>query len=199
MKRSLFLILVIFCCNLTATLGQSYTTGIGIRLGDPLGITYKRYLPADCALEFNLGSTNVGFYGAYHRNTFRKKSKYDNFRYNGYNVNYAVAIQVHYLYHKDFSQLTPGMDWYYGFGGQIRLMGVRYDYLIVDGPAAGTFGSDELTNFDIGPEGIIGLEYNIMNAPLSAFAELSLFAEIIDNPLRLRMQAAIGIRYNFNL
>lgn len=194
--RTILILLALFIISETA-FAQFENTSIGLRLGDPLGITYKKYLPGERALEFNLGSTNVGFYSSYHSNTFRRTSDYDNFRYNGNSVDYAIGFQARYLFHKDFSQITPGMDWYYGFGGQVRLMGVTYEYIVVDGPNAGRFGSDERTNIDIGPEAIIGLEYDIPEVPLSAFAEISLFAEIIDNPIRFRMQGAIGIRYNF--
>ena len=39
--------------------GSPKSWGIGIRLGDPTGITIKKYFGTNKAIEFNVGRTNV--------------------------------------------------------------------------------------------------------------------------------------------
>ena len=40
--------------------GYGQRQGIGLRLGEPTGITYKKYLPGNRAIEFGLGSSPRG-------------------------------------------------------------------------------------------------------------------------------------------
>ena len=53
------------------------------------------------------------------------------------------------------------------------------------------------TDIDIGPEGILGMEYTFEQVPLTIFGEFSLFIEIVDRPAALRGLSGVGVRYNF--
>jgi hypothetical protein len=44
---------------------------------------------------------------------------------------------------------------------------------------------------------VIGLEYTLPSAPLSLFADVNLFLEIVDAPFFAAGQGGAGIRYNF--
>ena len=50
---------------------------------------------------------------------------------------------------------------------------------------------------EVGADGVIGLEYTFVDAPVSIFLDGILFMEIIDDPFDFDFDAAIGIRYVF--
>lgn len=167
--------------------------GIGLRLGDPLGLTVKKYLVKGKALEFNLGSSSS--WGYDYRDHFFNEHKYKNYQYIGYDRKSAVSFQAHYLIQKDFPS-AKGLQWYWGFGAQLRVN--RYSFLYrYDAGNAWIYNEDKVTNIDFGADGLIGLEYNIPKAPLSVFADVNIFLEIADDPFDLFGQGGIGIRYNF--
>ncbi len=203
MKKSAYLILslLLLILVLPAEAQRPFQTkpqgqGIGIRLGDPLGVTYKQYLSPGTALEFNLGTPVGGLYNRYYRNN-RGNFNNENYRYSSHNIRYALALQGRYLFHEPFLPAeVVGLDWYYGFGAQLRIAGITEEYQRVT-PGSPAFQYDDYTNFDLGPEIIIGAEYLIPQTPLAAFAEISLFMELLDNPFIFRLHSGLGVRYNF--
>jgi hypothetical protein len=202
MKTKLMLGLLMAACFLSHAQTRSKKTsssttpknwGIGLRLGDPLGVTLKKYLVNGRALEFNLGSSSS--WGYDYRHHFYDDNKYRNAQYLGYHRNNAVSFQAHYLFQKPFPN-AKGLSWYWGIGAQLRVK--RYEfYYRYDAGNAWIYQEDKVTNVDIGADGIIGLEYDIPKAPLSIFADANLFLEIADDPFDLFGQGGIGIRYNF--
>ena len=67
------------------------------------------------------------------------------------------------------------------FGAHIRSSEVEYSYFDQD-----ILRFDNKQNFDLGPEGIFGIEYELLDYPIVAFGEANLMAELIDNPFRFR-------------
>ena len=139
----------------TETYAQDKEWGLGLRIGNPTGITAKKYLGAGNALEVALGTN--------------------------YN-NDGFELLAHYLFHFPVNG-APGLDWYYGFGGQLQ----SHDRGDRDGD----------NNVELGGDGVIGLEYTLANAPVSIFLDGMLFLEIIDDPFDLDLDVGIGVRYNF--
>ena len=91
--RYAFLVLVCFCMIQTHdSWAQTKNWGIGLRLGDPTGVTAKKYMGASNALELALGSDYRGG---------------------------GLEFLAHYLFHFPIND-APGLDWYYGFGVQIE-------------------------------------------------------------------------------
>ncbi len=84
---AIFLMLITLQAN-----SQDKNWGIGIRLGDPTGISAKKYLGASNGLELALGGNIEGR---------------------------GLQFLVHYLFHFPINN-APGLDWYYGFGAQIE-------------------------------------------------------------------------------
>lgn len=166
--------------------------GVGLRLGDPMGISVKKYL-GDNALEISFGSTvhYRGYdynYFYNHDNRYKNKNIYSV----GYSRDYSIGIQVHYLLHQDLDVNIKGdLDWYFGVGGQFRLHKGTLHYW-----ENGLYYEDPLSDYDIGPDGTIGMEYTFDGAPLSVFIDATVFLEII-NRVDFHPQAAIGVRYNF--
>jgi uncharacterized protein YraI len=174
--------------------------GLGLRLGDPSGLTLKKYLPGGRAVEFNIGTTS--YWGYDYRDHFYEEDKYANYEYISYRRTGAAALQVHYLFQNDIRDVA-NLQWYWGFGGQIRTKSCNYKYRYRNyyGPGQGDYvwiyASDKVTDFDLAADILIGLEYHIPKAPLSVFTDANIMLELLDDPLALYAQAAIGIRYNF--
>ena len=90
--------------------GTDYEWGIGIRGGDPTGVSVKKYLGGN-ALELTVGTL-----------------PFDN---NG------ISLFVHYLFHLPAQKIgkrdnIKGLDWYFGAGGQIKSFSGSVD-LGIDG------------------------------------------------------------------
>ncbi|WMJ72169.1 hypothetical protein RCC89_03160 [Cytophagaceae bacterium ABcell3] len=178
--------------------------GLGLRAGDPTGITAKRYM-GNNALEINFGRTNMfygrGWYDSRFRDWYRDQDYhylYRDIEYRGHRGTAPISLQVHYLFHHDFLDV-PGLRWYYGVGGQFRFQSFRYNYRYryhnsnqwhyVDGR--------RVTNIDLGVDGVLGMEYTFADFPVSVFLDGNLFMELFDNPFLFHMQVGLGGRYNF--
>lgn len=184
----------------SASAANDRSWGIGLRLGDPLGLTVKKYLASGKPLEFNLGSS--GYYGFDYRDDFYDRDQFSDFDYLDYDRGSSISLQAHYLFQKDFPN-AQGLQWYWGFGPQLRFKSYEYYYRFRNyyGPGADDYvwdyGRDKVTNVDFGGDILIGLEYHISNAPVSLFADANLFLELFDNPFSFFGQGGLGIRYNF--
>lgn len=185
------------------TVVQAQDMGIGLRLGDPSGITFKKYFNEKNALEINLGRTRFGNGNGYYQSRYNdwygnKNFNYTDFQYLGYSSNTPITIQVRYLFHKDFPDV-PGLKWYYGAGGQIASQTYTFDYRYkIPGDNSWRLATGEnVTDIDLGVDAILGLEYTFEDIPVSVFLDANLFVEIIDNPFLLWGQGGLGARYNF--
>lgn len=178
----------------SASAANDRSWGIGLRLGDPLGLTAKKYLASGKALEFNLGSS--GYYGFDYRNDFYDRDQFRDFDYLDYDRGNSISLQAHYLFQKDFPN-AEGLQWYWGFGPQLRFKSYEYYYRFRNYYGEWEYGQDKVTNVDFGGDILIGLEYHISNAPVSLFADANLFLELFDNPFSFIGQGGLGIRYNF--
>jgi hypothetical protein len=166
--------------------------GLGLRLGDPTGITLKKYFGGNKAIEFNVGRTYN--FQTYDRDRFYR---YGTWNKKGYIVDdtyfrrsRSLAFQLHYLVHKDI-RLLPGLRWYIGFGGQVRTTTYYYYYRYA-------YTDDErYTRVNVGLDGIIGLEYTFKDVPISVFLDANIYLEVVDDPFALDGQGGIGARYNF--
>jgi len=193
MKKVISVIIVLAMCHLIY--GQRKTQGIGLRLGDPSGLTYKKYLDKVHAVEFGIGSSGPGWHHAYYQNSFESINAYESHRYRSHQLKSALYIQGRYLLHSEI--FVEGMegkwDWYWGLGGVLKFANVRYNYIPSDGTVEQT---DYYNDLDLGPEGIAGMEYTFEDIPLTIFGEVSLMVEFL-NRVTLQPFAAAGLRYRF--
>ena len=178
----------------TNVIAQQHDQGIGLRIGDPVGITYKSYFNNNAAIELILGSTSANRHGNYYKTSFNNRDKFNGLAYIDHQVDYTLAFQGRVLWHEAFPANVEGrLDWYWGLGGHLRLSNVDYVYSDPNGIILG----ESETNFDLGPEGILGAEYELLDYPIVTFAEVSMMGELVDNPFRFRFFGALGIRYAF--
>lgn len=198
MSKYLFSLLLLAGFVLTGNQVQAqyYNQGIGLRIGDPLGISYKAYLQNSSAVEFVVGTTSRNRHNTYYKETFKHRDKYEDYTYFDHDVRFTLALMGRYLRHESFPANVEGrLDWYYGGGAQLRISNVEYSYF--KNNQTSMTSTDELTNVDFGPEGILGVEYELQDYPVVGFAEVSLFMELVDRPLIFRAFGAVGVRYAF--
>lgn len=177
--------------------GFAQRQGVGLRLGDPSGITYKKFYNRQRAVEFGIGSIPAQWHNSYYVNSFDEYGRYDAYRYQNHNVESTIFFQARYLFHYNIpvENLTGVLNWYWGGGGVMKFAKVRYRYQNYSDP--GPVFPDTHTDVDFGPEGIAGLEYTFPDIPLSVFGETSLLFEIVNRPAAVRAYGALGLRYNF--
>jgi hypothetical protein len=173
---------------------RGYNNSIGVKVGSPLGVSYKTYFYGRRAIEFVLGTTPEGWYDSYYRNKFDRYDEFDGTVYDGHVIDYSVAAQGRMLFHYDFPQRIEGFEWYWGVGGQLRVSGAEYRYTL---PEDQRTRFTNKSDFALGGDAIAGIEYVIPDVPLTAFADVNLFMELLDNPFSFRVQGGIGIRYDF--
>lgn len=178
---------------------NTYQWGVGLRLGDPTGLSVKRFLGSN-AVEFNAGRT-AWIYDPEWR--FKHYNDFNNYGYLDGRLRSALSFQLHYLKYKDIQVGLPGLQWYYGFGGQLRALTAdyHYQYRVYYGPGGGDYRWErrweKTTHLDFGLDGVIGLDYTLPKVPISIFVDMILFAEIVDNPFQFQLQGGTGIRYHF--
>jgi hypothetical protein len=181
--------------------------GVGVRLGDPSGISIKKYTQNN-AIELNVGRTHLTGRDRWYDNRFDdwykdKKFGHKDFQYNGYKASTPIGVQLHYLFRKSINNVAEesvrGLEWYYGIGGQFRYQTYSYDYRYkLDGDPNWYYNTgDRVADIDIGIDGVLGLEYTFDEAPISIFLDATLFMEVVDDPFYFWLQGGIGVRYNF--
>jgi len=189
-----FVFSLLACCSIS----HAQKHAIGLRLGDPMGITYKNYISKTQSAEFILGSAPANWHWNYYQNSFHHYSQFDNDRYISHEVLSTIYLQARYLLNYDIQidGMIGKLDWYWGLGALLKTASVRYHFQDISGNVPAE--SETKHDFDFGPEGIIGLEYRFADIPLSVFGETSLMIELLDRPGAVRVFGAAGVRYNFN-
>ena len=181
---------------------QDYQWGIGLRVGDPTGISVKKYLSNTNAVELNIGKTAFFINDAYFRDRFNlcNNVTYTDCKFDGFRGVSAIAIQGHYLFNYDFSGIDIGkLQWYFGFGPQLRFYSYLYDYKYKLNGSNDWIQvrSEKATEIDIGVDGVFGIEYAFEGFPVSVFLDIDLFIEIFNNPFFFYGQGGLGARYSF--
>jgi hypothetical protein len=196
------IILLAFVFNHLSMFSYSQNMGIGIRLGDPAGITFKKYSSKN-ALEVNIGRSYLfngnKWYNTHFNYWYNKQNyNYKEYQYLGYGSGVPVALQLHYLFRNPVKS-TQGLEWYWGFGGQMRFQRYYYSYRYkLHGDPNWYYAYDQaVTDIDLGFDGVLGMEYNFKDIPLALFADINIFMEIIDRPFLFWFQGGLGVRYNF--
>jgi hypothetical protein len=195
MRRIFYFIVVLLACS---TLSNAQKHALGLRLGDPMGITYKNYLDKTHSVEAILGSASPDWHWGYYQRSFDNYSQYDNDRYISHRVLNTLYLQARYLvnYNIQIDGMVGKLDWYWGLGALLKSANVRYTFQDLSGTQP--VRTDTKYNIDLGPEGIIGLEYKFEDIPVSVFGETSLLIELLDRPGAVRVFGGGGVRYNFN-
>lgn len=165
---------------------------IGVRLGDPSGVTFKKYLGTKAALEFNAGIPTFLFGGydyAYDYDHHHYQNGYYGYGHTG--RPFGLALQAHYTRLFDIRPVT-GLQWYAGGGLQLRTLSYKYYYYDNNG----YYHEDRSASVQFGIDALGGAEYTFRDAPFSVFADLTIFVNFVNNP-GVYAQPGVGGRFNF--
>jgi hypothetical protein len=141
-KNLIFAFLLSVLCFLTTTISAQtdYKTAIGLRLGYPTSITFKKFINDKAAFELTAGYRSYGY--SYGLTT-------DNIKY--------YSVSGSYQIHTPISSVA-GLQWYYG-GGVGVFLWTYPDYYTTLGVNTGT------TSFNI--FGLLGLDYKFEGLPIN--------------------------------
>lgn len=194
MGRKIFLLVFILFGSIEL---MAQKRAMGLRVGDPIAITYKHYLQSDRAFEFMLGTASPNWRKNYYKTSFDKYSKYDDYDYRSHKLSNPFYLEARYLFHTHYpvDEMEGKLEWYWGLGTILKIAKVEYNYVTNDD--IGLPGSDKRSNLDFGPEGIIGVEYTFEDIPLNVFGEVSLLIELADRPFALQIYGGVGARIIF--
>ncbi|MBK9196563.1 MAG: hypothetical protein IPO17_16585 [Flavobacteriales bacterium] len=200
MRRTIIALTSVCLLMSLAVSGQNW--GVGFRLGDPSGITLKKYGDGH-AWELSMGRTHLFRTSNYYNDRYDHWYVDQHFNHKehqliGYKASVALGLQLHYLWQRPIGTVK-GFEWYFGVGGQLRLQDYRYDYRYKEenGPDWIVVYDQRVTELDLGADGVIGLEYTFSKVPISLFLDGTLFMEIFDDPFLFRPQAGTGARFRF--
>lgn len=184
---------------LAPILSLAQERGAGIRIGEPISLTYKDFIEDYLSYEVMLGGGGVNG-SDYYKKDFESNPPASNAFYIGHSASRGVSLNFRMALHEDITdvfEITQGyLLGYAGVGVQLRTTNVDYSYVLNSSNPNQPVQLEERTNFDLGPEAFGGAEYYFDEAPISVFAEIGLFVELIDR-INLKGQGGIGIRYLF--
>jgi hypothetical protein len=189
------IVIAVFACITQAAFAQNHS--IGIRLGEPTGVTYKNYFSKTRAFELGLGFGSSGWSSGYYEKSFHDKSRYNGYAYTSHSVSNPVYFQARYLFNYPIpvEGVEGKFSWYWGVGGVLKVAKVRYYYQNELPPYPGY--TDIRTDIDIGPEGVGGVEYKFEDLPFTLFIDGSLMLEVADQFGAVRGFIGTGGRFNF--
>ncbi len=171
------LLLTFLTISYLSTQAQEKSWAVGAKIGDPGGLTIRKYLSNDK----NVIEVNIGVYGA----LWGLRSNYKSGAFDGAGLSFSGL----YLWHNEMSSRLKN---YYGFGVQITSRSY-YEEKVVNGlpykdlnPATG-----------LGGLGQAGLEYFLPSSPISIFGEVGAYVELIPAVLYFHPQGGLGARLNF--
>ncbi|MCK5105268.1 MAG: hypothetical protein KAR17_20735 [Cyclobacteriaceae bacterium] len=144
-----FTILLLFL--MASAMAQEYKNSTGLRLGKTDGVTYKRFLTENGAVEFMLG------FGGYDK---------------------GMQIYTTYQWHIQIpTQFTENLYVYYGVGGHVGHIRAHdnRNYYINDSTVVSD--DEKKTYYAIGVDGVIGLEYRIFTVPMTVSMEVKPYFE----------------------
>ena len=187
---------------------KNYIGGLGIKLGAPIGITYKMYFLKRFAFEAAGGFSNTSIADDYIKQKYNEilPTKFstpesENYAYFIHSIEGSYAGQARLMIHLPIPRGLSGrgfenLDWYIGVGAEIRMIDIKYLYEFKEG------FSEEVRSFrhrliEYGPEWMFGFEYAFRDVPLSAFAEMGMFFRINESEPFNAIQGGLGVRFNF--
>lgn len=190
---------ILFLFILSPFLSFAQERGAGIRLGEPLSLTYKDFIEDYLSYEIMLGG--AGANGSdYYRKDFESNPPSSNAFYQSHAAKRGISINARLALHEDITdvfEITQGYLLGYGGAGlQLRTSNVDYTYFQSNPGGPETLRREKRSNFDLGPEVFAGTEYYFDETPISVFVEVGMFLELIDR-FNLKGQGGIGIRYLF--
>jgi hypothetical protein len=196
------LLILISACSLQV-LAQRKKNQIGLRLGDPIGITYRTFLSEKSALQFGVGTAASQWNPSYYEKSFDYYFDHnDDFEYQSHKTKDVLYLQARYVVHSKivWDEIPGRFDWYWGIGAMAKRATINYEYLqfyTIEDVRTPYYEEIKITDYDIGPESIIGIQYSFKDVPLSIDFDVSVLMEFHDRVIAMRGFTALCFLYNF--
>jgi hypothetical protein len=176
--------------------------GLGIKLGDPVALSYKYYPNKKWAFGADIGKAASGLYSKYYREAFHTYlpdtlTGEESIEFISQRAITDWYAEAKFLYQWDAEKISPGLQLYAGLGWQWRSTKLEFDYIYEDGLFENELGKFKRSRFTYGPSAIVGFEYSYFSLPMSAFIEIEWFTDALLDPGYNRFQGGIGLRYIF--
>ncbi len=175
--------------------------GIGVKLGEPTGITLKFYQSAS---NFDLSFGRTGWWGWAWNAIDRIERKFTS-QYDDVSVDYAYYARPLYIqgiYHFVFRDLNipdfPNVFVELGIGAQANFSVVRYGVWLYRNNWGWRYESGTLMDIDVGPVLSGGIDWWLTeyDIPLGISLNGTIFFEMFDVPMgRWYIGTTLGIRY----
>lgn len=166
--------IVSIVCLASALSSNAQGIGIGMRLGEPTGFSFKQYMPNGKAIEISAGATGYLYNRGYAQGKWESG---------------GLSLMGNYLWQQALPK-GKGLEWYAGAGASAKLRSFRYDEGFGEG--GGT-----QTRISFGVNAVAGLEYSLPKAPVSLFLDIIPYIELAPYPGRPGIDGGLGARYNF--
>lgn len=166
---------------------------VGFRVGDPTGFQVQRILGKMC-LELNAGRYFNFDRFDYSRWIYDEEPSLfnNNDRLQKYQINRSYMLQVNVTRRVQLDSVL-GVNLYYGGGMEMRSMYLEYQFLT---RSSGNVVTREIRRQDYGINGLLGMENEWEDQPLSVYADGGFFLAL-NQQFRPWLQFAVGIRYHF--
>ena len=171
--------------------------GIGIRVGDSFGLTYKLYITDFLTFSMDGGIASYGLYKKRYAQIFDTLPESDTLDYFSHEVKSDVQFSAKVSYYSEGPPFMKGLDWYVSLGWQFRFVDIQYGYNYEVSPIENRFGSFTKEMNYMGPEAFIGIEYAYFEIPMSAFLEVGAFYDVVYEPTFVQFLFGVGLRYVF--
>lgn len=180
--------------------------GLGFKLGDPFAISYKFYLNEHFGIVADFGKASSGLYNRYYREAFNEYVNQDTLsgessvEYLTHKVKADWVGELKFLWHFDAKGITPGLRFYVGFGPEVKMTKLTYQYFYeneTSGSGFNSLGEFSRSRNTFGPQATMGIEYSYFQIPISAFMEMEFFNDISLDPGQRRFEGGAGLRYIF--
>lgn len=170
---------------------SSYKAGIGVHLGEPFAITYKKNMDKR-AWEVSIGATPRSW-GYSNQSYLESRPRFDGYYVEGHDFGICTSIQFHYLFQYDLKALE-GFKLYWGIGPQLRFRPYTVNLRDRDFPfnRKSAAGAD----LDLGIDAVFGADYKFKKLPLAVYADIVPYTEIVDRFYIFPM-GGIGARFTF--
>lgn len=164
-------IVLLLCFIMATAAAQENNFAVGFRIGEPFGLTARKYFNYNHSFELNLGT-----YGFLYRTKVNyRKGKYDS---------PGASLQGHYLWNKNLDRNGERFWAYYGFGGQMNNRVYRDKNNLAE------------RTYSFGPSGVAGLEFFRAQDKYSFFLDTGMYLELAPRPLFWNPSIAGGVRVN---
>ncbi len=172
--------------------------GIGIKVGDPMAVTFKFYVSEHFAVVADFGKSTSSFYKSYYAQLFDIyfPDPFDTLTYVSHRAKADWVGEVKLLYQRKAYNLMKGLQFYGGLGLEMRDTKLKYTFNVEE-PAEPATLTEQRRYSTRGLEAVLGAEYAAFGLPLSFFIEAEYYYDLVKDPGWTRLQGGIGVRYVF--